>query len=67
MHDSFNYIGGGTPTAMLYSGLEDIIEDVFKIFDMRCDMTPKESCHYAIFALVSNSCKSFNIYQLCQA
>jgi oxygen-independent coproporphyrinogen-3 oxidase len=32
------YIGGGTPTTMLYSGLEDIIEDVFKSFDMQCDI-----------------------------
>jgi len=32
------YIGGGTPTTMLYSGLEDLIEEVFKSFDMRCDI-----------------------------
>ena len=32
------YIGGGTPTTMLYSGLEEILEYVFKSFDMRCDI-----------------------------
>jgi coproporphyrinogen III oxidase-like Fe-S oxidoreductase len=32
------YIGGGTPTTMLYSGLEEILEYVFKSFNMRCDI-----------------------------
>jgi len=30
------YIGGGTPTTMLYSGLEKILEHVYKAFNMQC-------------------------------
>ena len=30
------YIGGGTPTTMLYSGLDRILDRVFKAFNMRC-------------------------------
>jgi coproporphyrinogen III oxidase-like Fe-S oxidoreductase len=30
------YIGGGTPTAMLHSGLEKILEHVFEAFDIQC-------------------------------
>jgi coproporphyrinogen III oxidase-like Fe-S oxidoreductase len=32
------YIGGGTPTTMLRSGLADIIEHVRRRFDLRCDI-----------------------------
>ena len=32
------YIGGGTPTTMLYSGLDQILERVFKNFNMQCDV-----------------------------
>jgi oxygen-independent coproporphyrinogen-3 oxidase len=32
------YIGGGTPTTMLNSGLEGILEHIFETFDMRCDI-----------------------------
>ena len=32
------YIGGGTPTTMLYSGLEDILEYIYKNFNMQCDI-----------------------------
>lgn len=32
------YIGGGTPTTMLYSGLEGILEHIFKSFNMQCDI-----------------------------
>ena len=32
------YIGGGTPTTMLYSGLDKILEHVFEAFDMQCDI-----------------------------
>lgn len=32
------YIGGGTPTTMLYSGLEEILEHIFKSFNMQCDI-----------------------------
>ncbi len=30
------YIGGGTPTTMLYSGLDRILDHVFKAFNMKC-------------------------------
>jgi oxygen-independent coproporphyrinogen-3 oxidase len=30
------YIGGGTPTTMLHSGLQPILEHVFKSFNMQC-------------------------------
>lgn len=32
------YIGGGTPTTMLYSGLDKILEHVFEAFNMQCDI-----------------------------
>ena len=32
------YIGGGTPTTMLHSGLAEIIEHVRQTFDLRCDI-----------------------------
>ncbi|UCE41090.1 MAG: radical SAM protein [Candidatus Aminicenantes bacterium] len=32
------YIGGGTPTTMLYSGLEEILEHVNKSFNMQCEI-----------------------------
>jgi coproporphyrinogen III oxidase-like Fe-S oxidoreductase len=32
------YIGGGTPTTMLHSGLADIIGHVRETFDLRCDI-----------------------------
>jgi coproporphyrinogen III oxidase-like Fe-S oxidoreductase len=32
------YIGGGTPTTMLYNGLADILEHIFKKFNMQCDI-----------------------------
>ena len=32
------YIGGGTPTTMLHSGLADIIGHVRRAFDLRCDV-----------------------------
>ena len=30
------YIGGGTPTTMLYSGLQRILEHIFRRFNMQC-------------------------------
>ncbi len=33
-----SYIGGGTPTTMLYSGLDKILEHVFEAFNMQCDI-----------------------------
>jgi len=32
------YIGGGTPTTMLYSGFGDILEHVFRNFNIQCDI-----------------------------
>ena len=32
------YIGGGTPTTMLYSGLDEILEHIFAAFSMQCDI-----------------------------
>lgn len=32
------YIGGGTPTTMLYSGLDKILEHLFEAFNMQCDI-----------------------------
>jgi coproporphyrinogen III oxidase-like Fe-S oxidoreductase len=32
------YIGGGTPTTMLHSGLGQILEHIFEVFDVRCDI-----------------------------
>jgi coproporphyrinogen III oxidase-like Fe-S oxidoreductase len=32
------YVGGGTPTTMLHSGLRDILDHVYAAFDMQCDI-----------------------------
>jgi coproporphyrinogen III oxidase-like Fe-S oxidoreductase len=32
------YIGGGTPTTMLYNGLPQILEHVYRSFNMQCDV-----------------------------
>jgi coproporphyrinogen III oxidase-like Fe-S oxidoreductase len=32
------YIGGGTPTTMLHEGLGSILEQIFKNFNMQCDI-----------------------------
>jgi len=32
------YVGGGTPTTMLHSGLEEILKHVFGVFNMQCDI-----------------------------
>jgi coproporphyrinogen III oxidase-like Fe-S oxidoreductase len=32
------YIGGGTPTTMLHTGLGDILDHIFKRFNMQCDI-----------------------------
>jgi coproporphyrinogen III oxidase-like Fe-S oxidoreductase len=32
------YIGGGTPTTMLYSGLDEILEHTYAAFNMQCDI-----------------------------
>ncbi len=30
------YIGGGTPTTMLHSGMEEMLDHIFDIFNMQC-------------------------------
>ena len=32
------YIGGGTPTTMLHSGLPEILDQVFRVFNMQCEI-----------------------------
>jgi len=32
------YIGGGTPTTMLYSGLDKILDRVVNVFNLKCDI-----------------------------
>jgi oxygen-independent coproporphyrinogen-3 oxidase len=32
------YIGGGTPTTMLHTGLAEVLEHIFSIFNMKCDI-----------------------------
>ena len=32
------YIGGGTPTTMLHSGMHKILDHLFKVFPVRCDI-----------------------------
>jgi len=32
------YIGGGTPTTMLYSGISEIIEHIYRNFNMQCEI-----------------------------
>jgi coproporphyrinogen III oxidase-like Fe-S oxidoreductase len=32
------YIGGGTPTTMLHTGLSQILEHIFRAFNVRCDI-----------------------------
>jgi oxygen-independent coproporphyrinogen-3 oxidase len=32
------YIGGGTPTTMLHNGLPEVLEHLFRTFDVRCDI-----------------------------
>jgi oxygen-independent coproporphyrinogen-3 oxidase len=32
------YIGGGTPTTMLHYGLQEILEHIFEVFNMQCDI-----------------------------
>ena len=32
------YIGGGTPTTMLHSGLPEILDHIFRVFNMQCEI-----------------------------
>jgi len=57
------YIGGGTPTTMLYSGLDKILEHIFKNFTMKCDIHMES--HPNDLSLDNlNTIKSLNIENL---
>jgi oxygen-independent coproporphyrinogen-3 oxidase len=57
------YIGGGTPTTMLYSGLDKILEHIFKNFNMQCDIR-MESHPNDLSSDNLNAIKSLNIENL---
>ena len=57
------YIGGGTPTTMLHSGLGKILEHIFKNFNMRCDIH-MESHPNDLSSDNLNTLKSLNIENL---
>jgi coproporphyrinogen III oxidase-like Fe-S oxidoreductase len=57
------YIGGGTPTTMLYSGLDRILEHISKSFNMQCDIHMES--HPNDLSLDNlNTIKSLNIENL---
>jgi len=57
------YIGGGTPKTMLYSGLDKILEHIFKNFNMQCDIHMES--HPNDLSLDNlNTIKSLNIENL---
>jgi coproporphyrinogen III oxidase-like Fe-S oxidoreductase len=57
------YIGGGTPTTMLYNGLADILEHIFKKFNMQCDIH-MESHPNDLSSDNLNAIKSLNVENL---
>jgi coproporphyrinogen III oxidase-like Fe-S oxidoreductase len=57
------YIGGGTPTTMLYSGLDRILEHIFKSFNMQCDIH-LESHPHDLRAEDLKAIKAFNVENL---
>jgi coproporphyrinogen III oxidase-like Fe-S oxidoreductase len=57
------YIGGGTPTTMLYSGLDKILEHIFKNFNIQCDIH-MESHPNDLSSDNLNTIKSLNIENL---
>jgi len=57
------YIGGGTPTTMLYSGLDRILEHIFKTFNMQCDIH-MESHPNDLNSDNLNTIKSLNVENL---
>jgi oxygen-independent coproporphyrinogen-3 oxidase len=57
------YIGGGTPTTMLHSGLGDILEHIFKSFNMQCDIH-MESHPNDLSSDNLNTIRSFNVNNL---
>jgi coproporphyrinogen III oxidase-like Fe-S oxidoreductase len=57
------YIGGGTPTTMLHSGLDRILEHIFKKFNMQCGIH-MESHPNDLSSDNLNTMKSLNIENL---
>ena len=57
------YIGGGTPTTMLHSGLSEILEYIFKTFNMKCDVH-MESHPNDLTPENLNTIKSLNVANL---
>jgi oxygen-independent coproporphyrinogen-3 oxidase len=57
------YIGGGTPTTMLYSGLYEILGHIYKNFNMQCDIH-MESHPNDLTANNLNTIKSLGISHL---
>jgi len=57
------YIGGGTPTTMLYSGLGSILEYIYKKFNMQCDIHT-ESHPDDLTSDNLNTLKSWNVKNL---
>jgi len=57
------YIGGGTPTTMLYSGLDEILKHIFRSFRLQCEIHMES--HPNDLSLDNlNTIKSFNIEHL---
>jgi len=57
------YIGGGTPTTMLHSGLGNILEHIFQNFNMQCDIH-MESHPNDLSSDNLNTMKSLNVEYL---
>jgi coproporphyrinogen III oxidase-like Fe-S oxidoreductase len=57
------YIGGGTPTTMLYSGLDKILQHIFRNFNMQCDIH-MESHPNDLSSDDLNTIKSLNVENL---
>jgi len=57
------YIGGGTPTTMLHSGIEDILAHIFDTFNMQCEIH-MESHPNHLSADNLNTIKSMDIKNL---
>src|SRR4030042_805549 len=56
------YIGGGTPTTMLYSGLDEILKHIFRSFRLQCEIHMER--HPNDLSLDNlNTIKSFHIEQ----
>jgi oxygen-independent coproporphyrinogen-3 oxidase len=59
------YIGGGTPTTMLYSGLDRILDHVFKRFNVTCgvhmESHPNDLSRDNLYAIVSMGVEHLSI------